>query len=161
MSLIKCGVCLQHSINTSQKAPFFCLTTWKTLQFVKTSPIFCSLPFWWRLCWHHTNHTHTRFLKSSHTKPAVSVNTSENKHSAPGVVSSKCPDDLTVLSCFFSLKWDIWTFWLEKNHRCLQDKSWGYVISWAEQLPAVWKVFSVLADLDLLKSCTATWLQWQ
>lgn len=42
-----------------------------------------------------------RFLKPLETKPAASVNTSENKHPAPRAVSSNCPHHLALH--FFSL----------------------------------------------------------
>lgn len=157
MYWIKGAVCLRH--NSSENSFFFFgVTTSKTLQFVKI------LPF--------STHRHAdggsgdilssaqRFLKPSETKPAASVNTSENKHSAPRAVSSNCPHDL-ALHFFLSPSKLRHSDLLARKDPPLPPKTRAEVpLSLeTEQLPAVWKLFSV--HLDLLEPCTATWLLWQ
>lgn len=103
-----------------------------------------------------------RFLKPLETKPAMSVNTSENKHPAPCAVSSNCPHDLALhFSLSLSLSKLRHSDLLARKDPPLPPKTRAEVplSLGTDQLPAVWKVFSV--HLDLLEPCTATWLLWQ
>lgn len=88
-----------------------------------------------------------RFLKPLETKPAASVNTSENKHPAPRAVSSNCPHDL-ALHFSLSLSKLRHSDLLVRKDPPLPPKTRAEVplSLGTEQLPAVWKVFSVFTS---------------